>query len=365
MAAIAAVALFALPSCNLPAATKNPAAASPSPAAAVGVTPIHLGAAHGAHGGWFDLYFTDPSSPLAPQHTGGLDGPLVQAIESARLTIDLAIYDLTFYAIRDALLRAHHRGVRVRVATEGDNLARPASQALIEAGIPVRSDSGPGLMHNKFMLIDQAVLWTGSLNYTTSGLYDDANSLIRIASRRLVEDYAAEFDEMFEHGLFGDESVAKTPHPRVIMDGTPIDVYFSPDDGVEAALLDLIVNANRSIDFMSFTFTSDPLGSALRERAAAGIGVRGVMDSDQIVSGLGSEYSAFRQAGLDIRSDGLAGQMHHKVLILDGQVVVLGSYNFTRAAESRNDENLLVIYDGGIAAEFLAEFQRQFQRATP
>jgi phosphatidylserine/phosphatidylglycerophosphate/cardiolipin synthase-like enzyme len=57
--------------------------------------------------------------------------------------------------------------------------------------------------------------------------------------------------------------------------------------------------------------------------------------------------------------------MHHKVIVIDSQIVVTGSYNFTASAETRNDENLIVIYDPAIAAQYLAEFRRVFSRAEP
>jgi phosphatidylserine/phosphatidylglycerophosphate/cardiolipin synthase-like enzyme len=107
------------------------------------------------------------------------------------------------------------------------------------------------------------------------------------------------------------------------------------------------------------------LGAALRERAAEHVAVMGVMDDGQVKSNLGSEYDAFRQAGLDVRLDGSDSQMHHKVLIIDEQVVVTGSYNFTASAEERNDENLLVIYNDAIARQFLVEFQRMYAQAQP
>ena len=71
------------------------------------LTDIPLGAGYGVDGGWFQLYFTDPESPLASQKTGGPDGPLAAAIDSARLTVDVAIYSLSLNSIRDALIDAH------------------------------------------------------------------------------------------------------------------------------------------------------------------------------------------------------------------------------------------------------------------
>jgi phosphatidylserine/phosphatidylglycerophosphate/cardiolipin synthase-like enzyme len=324
---------------------------------------IPLGAGYGMDGGWYQLYFTDPLSPLASQKTGGPDGPLAEAIDAARLSVDVAAYSLSLNSIRDALLRAHDRGVQVRMVMESENMDRSDPQKLKDAGIPMLGDRREGLMHNKFIVIDKSEVWLGSMNFTDSGAYADNNNLMRIRSVKLAEDYTKEFEEMFVDDKFGADVVAETPYPRVTIDGTPIDVYFSPDDGVQASLLDVINNARESIYFMAFSFTSDELGEAIRKRAEENVIVLGVMESEQINSNAGTEFDQFQQAGLDVKRDGNEGQMHHKVMIIDDDTVALGSYNFTNNAETRNDENLIVVYNKEIAAQFMAEFKRVYAQA--
>ena len=326
--------------------------------APVSLTEIPLGTGYGVNGGWFELYFTDPLNPLASQKTGGADGPLAAAINSARLTVDVAIYSLSLNSIRDALLDAHDRGVQVRMVMESDNLDRADPQRLIEAGIPILGDRREGLMHDKFVVIDNSEVWLGSMNFTDSGGYTDNNNLMRIRSVKMAENYTKEFEEMFVDDKFGPDVVVETPNPRVTVDGTPIDVYFAPDDSVQASLLDLINNAQSSIYFLAFSFTSDEIGEAIRTAANEGLIVSGVMEDEQVNSNFGTEFDLFQQAGLDVVRDGNDGQMHHKVMIIDKNTVILGSYNFTNSAETRNDENLLVIYNEQIAAQFFSEFKR-------
>lgn len=352
-----------LSSCAGPVSSP-PAETNAPPDSTAEFVPVEFGAGHGYKGAWVELYFTDPSSPLASQKTGGIDQPLADAIDSARLTVDVAIYSLSLNSIRDALLRAHDRGVQVRMVMESDNLDRADPQKLKEAGIQILGDRREGLMHNKFVVIDGSEVWAGGMNFTDSGAYEDNNVLIRIRSVKMAENYAKEFEEMFSEDKFGDNALAATPNPRVTMDGTPVDTYFSPDDGVQAILLDILNEAQESVYFMAFSFTADPLGAAIRERAEAGVTVAGVMDDDQVASNIGTEFDPFRQAGLDVYRDGNeTGQMHHKIMVVDENIVVVGSYNFTNSAETRNDENLLVIYDDQIAAFFLEEFQRVYGRA--
>ena len=324
---------------------------------------IPLPAGYGIGGSWFELYFTDPASPLATQNTGGVDGPLVEAIDSARLSVDVAAYSLSLNSVRNSLIKAFDRGVQVRMVMESDNRERSDVQILIDAGIPVLGDRREGLMHNKFVVIDHSEVWLGSMNFTDSGAYQDNNGLMRIISPKMAENYTREFEEMFVDDKFGPDIVAGTPNPRVTIDGTPIDVYFSPDDGIQDGLLELVENAQESICFMAFSFTSDPLGLAIRARAMDEVIVSGVMDDEQIDSNIGTEFDPFNQAGVDVLRDGNPGQMHHKVMIIDESIVVFGSYNFTNSAETRNDENLTVIYNEAIAAHFMDEFERVYSRA--
>jgi phosphatidylserine/phosphatidylglycerophosphate/cardiolipin synthase-like enzyme len=357
-----------LSACDSATATDTSTPPTPPPNDSATSTPaplidIPLGAGYGVDGGWFELYFTDPTSPLASQETGGPDGPLAAAIDSARLTVDVAIYSLSLNSVRDALIRAHKRGVQVRMVMESDNLDSTDPQKLKAAGIPILGDRREGLMHDKFMVIDNSEVWLGSMNFTDSGAYTDNNNLMRIHSTEMAENYTKEFEEMFVDDKFGPDVVAETPHPRVIIDGTPIDVYFSPDDHVQDSFVELIENAQESINFMAFSFTSDPIGDAVSASTEQDVIVSGVMESDQVKSNIGTEFDRFSQAGLDVLLDGNKGLMHHKVMIVDESIVIFGSYNFTASAETKNDETLIVIYNEEIAAQFMDEFQRVYSQA--
>jgi phosphatidylserine/phosphatidylglycerophosphate/cardiolipin synthase-like enzyme len=219
-------------------------------------------------------------------------------------------------------------------------------------------------MHDKFVVIDRAEVWTGSMNFTVGGTYRDNNNLICIRSIQVADDYTNEFEEMFSHNRFGPDGTANTPRPKLTVNGTQVEIYFSPDDGVAKHILDLIGTAQESIHFMAYTFTSNELGAALVEKAQAGIQVKGIMDDSQVTSD-GTEYASFMQAGLDVKLDGNGkGLMHHKVIIIDQRIVITGSYNFTASAEANNDENVVVLYDRDAAAKYLEEFQRVYEQAT-
>ena len=360
--------VFTLIACE-PDVTETVTPQTPPPPVDVTETPdfelteVPLPAGYGAHDTWIEIYFTDPESPLASQETGGPDGPLEASIDSARLTLDVAIYSMSLRSIRDALIRAHERGVQVRVVMESDNMDGSAPQALIDAGIPVLGDRREGLMHDKFMVIDRSEVWLGSMNYTYSGTYEDNNQLFHIRSVEMAEDYTKEFEEMFVDDMFGPDVVPETPYPEVDIGGTNIEVYFSPDDGVASHILEILNAAEDSIYFLAFSFTTDEFGDTIRAKAESGLTVAGVMEEQQVKSNVGTEYDLFKQAGLDVFLDGNEGQMHHKTMIVDGDIVITGSYNFSRSAETRNDENLVVFHNRKIADFYMQEFQRIYQLA--
>ena len=99
-------------------------------------------------------------------------------------------------------------------------------------------------------------------------------------------------------------------------------------------------------------------------RARAGIEVRGMLECSQ-VSNPGNEVDRLRQAGIEVRLDSNPQTMHHKVIIIDEAIIITGSYSFSSNAEEHNDENVLVLYDVAVSAEYLLEFNRIFKAASP
>ncbi|MEE8121812.1 MAG: phospholipase D-like domain-containing protein [Anaerolineales bacterium] len=314
-------------------------------------------------GGWYDVYFSQPDDPGSSSLHGGPDSALAQAIDKARYSVDVAVMRLDLWSLRDALLDADRRGVNIRVVVDSDYLLDPEIQDLIGAGIPVVADRRESLMHHKFTVIDQLDVWSGSMNYTINGAYRNDNNLIHIRSSKLAQSYTREFEEMFVDDRFGALSEADTPYPRVSINGMDVEVYFSPDDHVLQRLLSLIAAAEESIEFLAFTFTSDPLAEVLIARGADGVRVRGVMERGQ-VNNSGGEFGNLVLAGLDLRLDANRNKMHHKVILIDGEIVVTGSYNFSRNAEEKNDENILILHSDEIAQKYLLEFERIYRAAS-
>ncbi len=308
------------------------------------------------------VWFTDPDNSRPGEEP--LEAVL-SSIGSAQRAIDLAIYNLNDPRIANALLRARENGVEVRVVMESDNLEKEIPRRLLAAGIPIHGDEQSSLMHNKFMVVDGVELLTGSANFTENGLGSDNNYLVRVEDPRLAKVYRYEFNSMFESGIFGSDDLQPTGANPFEIEGSTVEVLFSPEDQVEDKLLALTSEADSSIHFLAFTFTLDELGQTLLDKHASGMDVRGVFEGEMLPGSTGTEYDRFRRAGMDIRLDGNPALMHEKLMIIDGEIVVIGSYNFTRAADERNDENVMIIYDPHLAALFETEFTNVFEKGKP
>src|SRR6266542_5901175 len=92
--------------------------------------------------------------------------------------------------------------------------------------------------------------------------FRNSNNMLRFASRQVAADYAREFQQLFD-GRFGSGKSSATPFPRVRVGGVPIEVYFSPEDGVAKYVLQRLNAAKRSINFMTVSNTSSAIAKAM------------------------------------------------------------------------------------------------------
>lgn len=307
--------------------------------------------------GWIGVYFTNPEGASASTLSGGPDAKLAAAIDGATQSVDVAAQEIDLWSIRDALIEAHDRGIQVRVVTETDYAANPEIQALTLAGIPLRGDERQALMHNKFAVIDKEQVWTGSMNLTVNGAYRNNNNLLRIESSELADKFTEEFEEMFSEDRFGALSWPDAAQKVTTSDGVEIEVWFSPDMRVGDRIRALILGATESVHVMAFNLTLDTISDAILSRAAGGVEVLGLFDADQMQN-QGSDIARLEELGVDITLDGNPRKMHHKVIVIDESIVITGSHNFSRNAEEKNDENVLIIYSPELAEEYLIEFLR-------
>jgi len=316
-----------------------------------------------ADGGLIRVYFTRPDQPPEP---GDIAHAVAGYVEATRESLDVAAFELDNRVIIDALVRAVRRGVRVRLVTETNYIDEVGVRDLKAVGVPVVDDQRDGaLMHNKFMVFDRKAVWTGSMNFTENCAYRNNNHGVYIEDAKLVENYTTKFGWMFEQHKFGPapSKFDRIPNPVLTLaDGTQVENYFAPHDRPATKVMETLKLARKSIHFLAFSFTHDGIGQTMLAKAANGVEVSGVFEKTQTSAGH-SEYFKMKQAGLAVFLDGNPRNMHHKAIVIDGEIVVCGSFNFSDSADRSNDENLLIIYSRPVAAKFEEEFQRVLQVA--
>lgn len=286
----------------------------------------------------------------------------VQAIESAKKTLDVAGFEIDNKIIVEAIARASKRGVAVRVVTDTDYIKELGPETFRQLGIKVVSDQRPELMHNKFIIIDGARVWTGSFNLTENCAYKNNNNALIIDDPRIAANYAEKFHWFWDDHKFGGRptKTAKIPNPFVkLADGTTIENYFSNHDSVDEHVVMAIRQARKSIKFMAFSFTHQRIAEAMIERARQGVKVAGVFETRQL-----SQYSMYEMMNhepeVSVVLDGNKYNMHHKVIIIDDATVITGSYNFSASATKGNDENLVIIRNAEVARSYNEEFNRVY-----
>ncbi len=315
-----------------------------------------------AQSSWYEVYFSQVSNDLAraKDHPQSMDRILVQKLGTAKRSIDAALHEIDSDRIAQGLIAAHRRGVRVRIVTEDDYMDEASIEALQTAGVPIVSDEGhSGLMHNKFLVIDQRYVWTGSFNTTDNGAFKNNNNSIWVESVEVAENFTHAFLDMFERQQFGGGSRSPVPHPVVTMpDGTTIRTAFAPDYDVARFIVNHLRQAEQSIYFMAFSFTHDGIGKIMKARFQDGLDVRGVFETRGSDSQY-AEYTSMRELGMSVIKDTNKWVMHHKVIIVDSNTVITGSFNFSKNAARTNDENVLIIQgNADIAALYTEEWKR-------
>lgn len=263
-------------------------------------------------------------------------------IKSANSSVHCALYDLNLKNLITAL-SSKSKNADVKVVIDNSN-----NESQIK-GDGVEADSNKQLMHNKFCVIDDYTVISGSFNPTFNDNFRNSNNVVVVYSKTLAGNYEGEFQELW-NGVFGKGSNVK--NPEMIVNGIRIENYFCPEDSCASRIVDLINGAESSIYFMAFSFTNEGIADALIKK---NIEIRGIFDSSQS-SGKYSQFKRMKEFGLNVIKDKNKYKMHHKVFIIDNQTVVTGSFNPTLSGDQKNDENLLIIHDREIAAKYFVEF---------
>jgi phosphatidylserine/phosphatidylglycerophosphate/cardiolipin synthase-like enzyme len=311
---------------------------------------------------------------------------LADFLDRAKQSLDIAVYDLklegdTETIVTEAIESAGKRGVAVRLAFNADFRAPipvpPPPQARPEdierLTVPTLPVPGiPDLMHHKYVVRDQASVWTGSTNWTDESWSREENVILTIDSPELATAFTLNFEELWEK-----QDVMKSgfvqPRP-VDVGGTAVRPWFCPGfgDALAHRIAKACGRAKRRIRICSPVLTSAPILATLCQIASEGkVDLAGCVDQTQIeevfyqwrtngVTGwkipllqtvlTRAPFSGKRSTPYTPTS--IHDYMHAKVTVAD-DTVFCGSFNLSRSGE-KNAENMLEIQDAKIADELAA-----------
>lgn len=332
---------------------------------------------------------------VGPTVLGGaddLDKVVRDFVDGAKQSLLIAVQELDSPAIARAVLAAAARPkvpvnkrdkfVDVRVILEGDYLTevkaaadpfapgganevnRTLHSALLRARIDVITDLNPEIFHQKFVVrdagTDNAAVLTGSTNFTltdTGMNTPDGKSLVAgnnlnhvlvLRGRTVTDQYLAEFDRL-RAGTFGAMHERVEPSPRELRIGkVRVKPLFAPRHGPEMEIMKQMLKARKRIDFAMFTFAkSSGIDDTMIRLVGKDLPIRGVVDRDQggqaWAASAGIVAAGVRlyenKPGTGVR------KVHHKLMTIDDQLVIAGSFNYTAPATTLNDENIVVIGD--------------------
>ena len=318
---------------------------------------------------------------MGPQEVGGPDDlkkTIIDFINGAEKRLDIAVQELDCWDIASAIIDARKRGIRVKLVMELDYLRskkphkdpyspggglkdnRDIQNALLRTAIKVNSDFNTKIFHQKFIVRDGQALLTGSTNFTDTGTSTNLNHLIIVHDEDVARTYSREFREISQ-GHFGklNEGHDERP-PKVEVSKLPIRVLFAPDHSPEMEIMKQMAKAKKRIDFAIFTFSqSSGIDDQMIMMKKANISVRGALDG-KMANQKWAATKPLKKAGVKlylVSQKGKLRKLHHKLMVIDKQVIIAGSFNYTGPANNLNDENVMVI--GDLGTEKVASIKAQ------
>ena len=291
---------------------------------------------------------------------------LKKEIENSKQSIDFAVYGINNQPeILNALIHAQNRGVKIRWVCDFDkrnNNYYPDLDFLKNKIKSFTTDENydksntPAIMHNKFFIFDNKKVWTGSSNITGTDLTEfNANYSILITSNKIAEQYKNEFEQMY-NGFFHTDKQKQNKDIVVPDNNTKIKVLFSPQDKIiDNEIITIIQKAKKSIYIPIFFITHKEIKDELIKAHKRGIDIKVINDATNAHSKY-TIHKELRKSGIKVKTENYAGKMHMKAMFVDGRISIIGSMNFTKSANNKNDENVLIIDNEEIAKYFEKTF---------
>ena len=148
----------------------------------------------------------------------------------------------------------------------------------------------------------------------------------------------------------------------VSIQAAEIQVYFSPQGGCTEAVVANLDKATNTVLVQAYSFSSAPIAKALVDAKKRGVKVQVILDKSQRTERY-SSADFVQRAGIATFIDAKHAIAHNKIMVIDGETILTGSFNFTKAAEEKNAENLLVIQDAALAAKYTANWQAHLKHS--
>jgi len=206
-----------------------------------------------------------------------------------------------------------------------------------------------GLMHHKYCVFDERYVLSGSWNPTRRGTNYNDNYILFIDSKSIAKKYSEEYEHL------QDRSISLSPlHIRSKTES--LELYFCPQHDCQQQVRETIQRARESVHMLSFTFTDELIAEDLLALSRNGVAVEIIYEKTRI-----TRYSTIRMFDnslVNTHLDANPYTMHEKMIIIDNETIIVGSYNPTKGATLKNDENILIITDRKLAQNALDEYYR-------
>ena len=272
---------------------------------------------------------------------------LLSEIKNSKYTIDIALYGFGDQReIFEALIEAKKRGVKIRAVSDySRNLIENYSlNSEFVSEFDAKLDKASSLMHNKFFIFDNKIVLTGSVNIsaTGSGVYN-SNVAAFIDDAKIAKIFIDEFNQMYESNF----SNSKIQISDKIINN--IEVYFSPKDDIyNKVIMPNLLSAKRTIYISAFYLTDKNMIDDLISLAKRNVEILILLDATS-ANNFKDIVSKLRNNGIAVIVENWGGKNHEKTILIDDEILILGSCNFSKSGFYKNDENIIVFNNQNIA----------------
>lgn len=273
------------------------------------------------------------------QNNDDLTQTFVQAINSAKSSVLLIVYSLTDANIISSLRSKSQEGINVKVIC--DAKASPYIDSKLGSKISTTRRFGPGLMHQKILVVDNKHIWLGSANMTSESLSLHGNLVTAMESLDLANAITTKAQTLKIEG-----KTTPISHEDFFIGGQKVELWFLPDnkDAIRR-LKSLIHSAEKTIRVAMFTWTRQDLANAIIHAAKRGVQAEVVIDHYSAKGASAKIVKLLKDNGVNVSISPGGALLHHKFLYIDNEVLVNGSANWTKAAFTQNDDCFVVLHN--------------------